>query len=301
MPLPTKARVRSADANDLPQIANLIHFETYVHRHLDYRPPLDWYGTQPFLVLEEGEKARGVLVCPPDPPQVAWIRLFAAATRQRLLETWQALWEHARALLRTQPTVRWMAAIPLQGWFCNLLEKSGFTLRERIVLLAWEVQHLPSTPQQPSIHLRSLTPDDIEAVQRIDHVAFHPFWQNSADHLALALKQATHALIAEVDGEAVAYQISTATPMGGHIARLAVVPPFQGQGIGAALLRSALIHFSQRGARRVTVNTQEDNHTSLALYRRLGFEPTGETYPVYEFTLAQSIPAVGKDSTDENI
>jgi len=35
----------------------------------------------------------------------------------------------------------------------------------------------------------------------------------------------------------------------------------------------------------VTVNTQEDNRASLALYHRLGFEISGESYPVYLFEI----------------
>jgi ribosomal protein S18 acetylase RimI-like enzyme len=33
---------------------------------------------------------------------------------------------------------------------------------------------------------------------------------------------------------------------------------------------------------RFTVNTQSDNATSLALYKRIGFHETGERYPVYQ-------------------
>jgi hypothetical protein len=33
---------------------------------------------------------------------------------------------------------------------------------------------------------------------------------------------------------------------------------------------------------RLTVNTQSDNASSLALYKKTGFLETGERYPVYE-------------------
>ena len=46
-------QVRPADSMDQRQIANLIHFESYVHRHLDWRNPLDWIGVPPYLVAEQ--------------------------------------------------------------------------------------------------------------------------------------------------------------------------------------------------------------------------------------------------------
>ena len=48
-----KHSIRKANIRDQQQLANLIHFETLVHRHLDWRPPLEWIGYDPYLVLEE--------------------------------------------------------------------------------------------------------------------------------------------------------------------------------------------------------------------------------------------------------
>jgi hypothetical protein len=45
-----RVSIRSAEESDRNQLSNIIHFETHVHRHLDWRPPLDWIGYQPFLV-----------------------------------------------------------------------------------------------------------------------------------------------------------------------------------------------------------------------------------------------------------
>jgi ribosomal protein S18 acetylase RimI-like enzyme len=69
--------------------------------------------------------------------------------------------------------------------------------------------------------------------------------------------------------------------MGGHLARLAVLPAYQGRGVGYALVNDLLRQFVFRGIFRVTVNTQADNHASLRLYENMGFQRTGESYPVY--------------------
>ena len=75
------------------------------------------------------------------------------------------------------------------------------------------------------------------------------------------------------------------SPLGGHLARLAVRPDAQRKGIGTALVRDMLWQFERRGAERVTVNTQEDNQASLTLYQKAGFELTGESYPVFQYFL----------------
>jgi ribosomal protein S18 acetylase RimI-like enzyme len=114
--------------------------------------------------------------------------------------------------------------------------------------------------------------------------AFGGVWQNTAACLEIAFLQSAAATIAEQDGEPVGYQISTGSQMGGHLARLAVLPEYHNQGVGYTLVDDLLSLFEKRGAHHVTVNTQHDNLASLALYRKAGFRLTGEEYPVYEWT-----------------
>ena len=57
----------------------------------------------------------------------------------------------------------------------------------------------------------------------------------------------------------------------GYVQRLAVIPEFQRRGFGHALLTDGLRWLRGHGARRVFVNTQEDNDGALALYLRSGF------------------------------
>lgn len=285
MLLQTRPKVRQATAKDLQKLANLIHFETYVHRHLDYRPPLDWFGNEPFLVMEQSNAITGALACPPDPPQVAWIRLFAASSHAMLTSAWRNLWGEALTELLHSHRARWAAAIPMQNWFNELLAEGGFEQTHSIVMLSWESSQLSALQITSEVNIRPMTLDDLIQVQKIDEAAFPPIWQNSQAYLELAFRQASIATVAEFDDILAGYQISTATPLGGHLARLAVEPKYQGRGVGHRLLDDLLTQFVRRGARTVTVNTQKDNHASLALYQRLGFEMTGEEYPVYQFDL----------------
>ena len=236
MLIQTQSVIREASAKDTHKLANLIHFETFVHRHLDYRPPLDWLGKEPFLVLEQNRAISAALACQPDPPVVAWIRLFAANSRTQLNVSWEHLWAEARSRLAGFAGVSYAAAIPMQSWFEELLIHSAFEESHRIVMLQWECNRLPKMPSLPDLTIRPMSLDDLERVEQVDAASFPPIWQHSRAYLELAFRQAVVATVAEYNGRLIGYQISTASPMGGHLARLAIDPAQQGQGFGQALL-----------------------------------------------------------------
>lgn len=277
-----KHSIRQANSSDQKQLANLIHFGTLVHRHLDWRPPLEWIGHDPFLVLEEDNRLVAALACPPDPPSVVWIRLFVAYDEKNLAVSWSQLWSQALEMISPDPDLQ-VAAIPLQNWFQRLLNASQFQTTTDVVMLIWDNGKIPPVQSSPEISIRPMTIDDLLQIEVIDKIAFGSLWHNSQTSLEYAFKQAAIATIADIDGVIVGYQISTSMQMGGHLARLATHPQYQRQGIGYAILRDLLVQFKQRGAMRITVNTQEENLASIALYENAGFTRTGETYPVYQY------------------
>jgi ribosomal protein S18 acetylase RimI-like enzyme len=285
MVVSSRAIARTADPKDLSRLANLVHFEVFVHRHLDYRPPLDWIGYTPFLVLEQASRIEAALACPADPPAIAWIRLFAAATQIPVTTAWDLLWSESYNQLVTDPKILYAAAIPLYGWFEALLKRNHFQKTHSIVMLSWDGPGLPDLPTNLAVTVRPMTMEDLADVEFIDSASFSLVWQNSRTYLEIAFRQAAVASVAEYEGHLVGYQISTGTPIGGHLARLAVLPGLQGRGIGYALLYDLLNQFGRRGARTITVNTQKDNLASLSLYRKSGFQLTGEEYPIYQLEL----------------
>ncbi|MGB8213716.1 MAG: GNAT family N-acetyltransferase [Anaerolineales bacterium] len=273
-------RVRPAVLTDQRQIANLNHFSPAIHRHLDWRNPLDWIGAPPFFVLESQEQIISALACPPDPPSVAWVRLFVNSGKISLDESWQILWNAAYLdLARTgQFTV---AAIVLQDWYHSLLIASGFTSRQSIVMLEREQQDSEEVSLPPGFSIRAMRQYDLPAVAEVDAAAFDLLWQNSLPSLERAYPQAVLATVAEADGQVLGYQLSTRNPLGAHLARLAVRPALQGRGVGRALIADLIQQAERHAMYRLTVNTQSDNAASLALYRKTGFRETGERYPVY--------------------
>ncbi|HAM49194.1 MAG TPA: hypothetical protein DCP92_00295 [Nitrospiraceae bacterium] len=57
----------------------------------------------------------------------------------------------------------------------------------------------------------------------------------------------------------------------GDIPLVGVAAPYQGKGVGTALVRNALMWFHKSGVRTVTVRTQAGNDHAINFYERLGF------------------------------
>jgi ribosomal-protein-alanine N-acetyltransferase len=179
-----------------------------------------------------------------------------------------------------------VAVIPLHAWFQEVLDQSEFKFTHEVVVLSWKGEKPPRASLTPGVLVRPMKKSDLPDVERIDWAAFAHIWRNSLPCLETAFRQSVVATVAEVSGQLVGYQISTGTTASGHLARLAIHPGFQGQGIGYAIVRDLLERFEQRGMLHVTVNTQHNNVASLALYKKASFHLTGEVYPVYEHLIA---------------
>jgi predicted GNAT family N-acyltransferase len=62
----------------------------------------------------------------------------------------------------------------------------------------------------------------------------------------------------------------------GHIGRMAVLRPWRGKGVGAALLRELLAAASEQGHAGVELSAQTH---AIGFYQRFGFEVSSEEYP----------------------
>jgi ribosomal protein S18 acetylase RimI-like enzyme len=258
-----------------------------VHRHLDWRAPLEWLGSPFYWVVEEKGDVLAVFACPQDPDGVAWVRLFAHARQLSLEDAWTVLWNTAQKDIgqRGGATV---ALIAMHKWLSDLLIRHGFSHTQNIVMLEWKGKHLPEQMLVEDVRLRKMQPGDLPAVAELDAQAFMPLWQNPLNALEKALPQATSATVLEDARGLVGYQISTANPFGAHLARLAVRPDAQRRGFGSLIVADLIHRLKDKNVARLTVNTQSDNLASLALYEKMGFNITGETFPVYCFSIPSS-------------
>ena len=270
--------VRPAETPDVAAVTAFLATARYIHRHLDWRSTLDWIGHRPFYLLEERNRIIALLAYPQDPPGISWIRCFATAPMISPTKAWNELF--SESIKRDESNRSIICAVGLQEWFSDLLLANNFTHFQDIIILLWN-RKVPTAQPLPSIFKeRSMHADDIEAVARLDRKSFEALWVNSAESIQLAFQQSDFAEVIEYQGDIVGYQISTANQFSAHLARLAVHPDFQRHGLGYQMVNSIILHYRAKGIEQVTVNTQRNNHSSLTLYKKLGFEITQEHYPV---------------------
>jgi ribosomal protein S18 acetylase RimI-like enzyme len=279
----TQAIIRPVEQKDRTQLANMIHFGTFVHRHLDWRPPLEWIGHQPFFALESEGRLAAALACPPDPPAIAWVRVFVCSAHFPQNQAWELLWPQTEEKLIGMG-VNQLAAIPLQKWYRELLIDHNFIHIHNIISLAWDNSLSEKLPPPKPHNIRDMTAEDLSEVIEIDSNAFGPLWRNSPPLLQLAYNQADFATVAYDENGLTGYQISTPTQYGAHLGRLATHPRAQGRGVAYSLLRNLQDHFPPTATVRLSVNTQDTNFKSIALYQKAGFVETPETFPVFQIT-----------------
>ncbi len=271
---------REAKPADFQGLTALLETAHYVHRHLDWRMPLDWLGHSPFWVIEQKGRIFAALACPSDPQNIAWIRLFAVHPMLEIGSTWDTLFDKSRVHYGEASGLNF-AGIALYPWFEDLMRSRGFHLHQYIVILEWDNVLPKASSRPPPVTIHPMELYDLEDVTDVDNQAFAPLWQNSKESLRLALKQSAYASVAKSGDKIVGYQISTVAGLNAHLARLAVYPELQKRSIGYWLVYDLLRHFSKQEIYRITVNTQDNNQASLALYQKLGFWLTGEQFPVF--------------------
>ena len=277
-------QVRLADLKDHQRLSNLIFFETRSHRHLDWRAPLEWLGDKYFWTVENDNQITAALACPEETKGIAWVRLFVHSGYWSAENAWTVLWEPAKADIAKSGGGK-IAAIVQHSWFRDVLEMTGFENRQNIVMLEWLYQPWAAY-EADGVHIREMTEADITGVVKADNAAFDPLWHNSHETLRRALSQSLFATVAEDESGVIGYQITTGSSTRAHLARLAVHPSVQGYGIASAIVADLFTRLVDKNYRKLSVNTQSDNQTSLNLYKKLGFSRTGEAYPVYTFDVA---------------
>jgi ribosomal protein S18 acetylase RimI-like enzyme len=275
-----KFTLRQATAADLNMLSAFFKSRINIHHHLDWRSSLEWLGYQPYYLLMRRGDILAAMAAPVDPEGIAWIRVFGCSIELPPEKMFPLLLERCVNDLSVEPKPV-IATLGLQEWFRQTLETNHFQLRQNIVVLDWDYRQRPARPIPAGLQIRPMIAADLPAVAQIDRLAFKPLWQNSLDALILAFHKASIATVALLEEKIVGYQISTSTPINTHLARLAVDPACQRKNIGFELARDMLTTSKKINSWQVSVNTQDDNGASLALYETLGFSKTGESFPVY--------------------
>ena len=143
--------------------------------------------------------------------------------------------------------------------------------------------------EHPPIPVRPARLDDHPAIVALSARVFAAYGPYGEVVPAWLARPEVEALVAELDGRFAGVVILSRTTSGGRAAcellAVGVVEDLQGRGVGTALVQAGLAQVRRwpgPPVRSVHLSTAADNDVALRLFRRLGFEPTGELRGCYQ-------------------
>ena len=256
-----------------------------VHSHLDWHETDQWLNSDGVHLRLgwQDERLVGLLGASRPVGMTSWMRLVAAQNGLDFAPLFNILWDDVSRVLKLQD-VQTVLVLIIDDWIARYLSALGFHSVETVITLRRDGGRLP-VPTSGPVALRVATRDDLEQIAQVDAAAFASAWQISLPDIRSAERIAYSVTVAHIDSTLVGYQLTTLYRASAHLARLAVIPEAQGQGVGSVLLDDLIRRFSRRGIQTMTVNTQASNLQSQRLYRRFGFQRTGYDLPVWAIDL----------------
>lgn len=270
--------IRPLAKTDVDDIRRLLESAWRIHVRMNWRSLRAKLTTMPGLVVEDQVGVRGFMVLEPQPVDLAII--IAAGLR----DTWsvtpflQLLLPKIEDLGRAN-ALSGLTYIGFEAWLIEALQEHGFEAREWIVTFERFGLHSPPEVTEPA-SLRLAHRDDLATIRFLDALAFDHLWHKADGHFSEAMAMAGSFVVAEIDDQIVGFEWCEFHQKRGHLTRLAIHPDYQGRGIGAQLLRRAIVDALTKGVTLITLNTQETNLRSQALYNRFGFIQTGQRIPL---------------------
>ena len=273
--------VRPASQADATSIDILMLRGETITRHMDWLNTRDWMLKPDTLLLFEGSDLLAMLVIPEEPSGIRWLRLLVHLPFIPPQEVWLDFWHY----IKQQPFIGCTVAVIAQNnQLARYLLDCGWEQKQSIVFLSKQIGNTEKQPETfGDVILRAATQMDLLPIAEIDQASFVPLWRNGTATLEAGMRSNSYTTVAILDGVICGYQLSNFMYTGLHLARLAVMPDFQARGVGHSLLNDLTRYAASARCDIITVNTQNDNHRSLALYERNGFERNTQQYPVLQF------------------
>jgi ribosomal protein S18 acetylase RimI-like enzyme len=276
--------VRLIEPADLPGLLRLIERAWRVHLRLPPGELREKTQEMPSFLAEDRVGLRGFMVVEPQPTESGLIIAAGVSDNWNVpayLEALLPIMEEVLVDLELPALVH----IGHSPWLNELLEGRGFRTREWVVTFERVGIEPPARPAVQPAEIRTAHYNDLAALSLLDELAFDQLWHKPISNFREALARADSFAVAMVEERIVAYEWCEVHGEHAHLTRLAVHPAYQGRGIGAQLLYRAISDVLEHGANLITLNTQESNARSQALYKRFGFVNTPERIPVLRKSL----------------
>ena len=135
-------------------------------------------------------------------------------------------------------------------------------------------------PGAAAVSVRRMVSADLERILAIEIASYTMPW-SAETFRGLLRRMDAESLVAEQDGEIVAYAIYWWVGDQAELGNVAVTDSRRGQGIGELLVREVLARAAQRDVREVFLEVRPSNPSAHQLYARVGFTEVGRRRNYY--------------------
>ena len=138
------------------------------------------------------------------------------------------------------------------------------------------------------VTVRSMRPADLAEVMAIERRSFTAPWEESTFR-GLMRRPTASLLVAEREGEVVAYSVTWFAADEAELGDIAVLPESRGGGLGRRMLEEAVAACRKRGTRSLFLEVREANRVARQLYHSAGFEVVGVRKQYYNEPVEDAI------------
>lgn len=273
--LGTRLQISAYERRHRSALLDLAWHSQWAHKHLDWYETDQWLDGEmgDVLLAWHGDQLVGYLGISLPINGWSWIRLLGIRDGRMPGLVIRELCEAAEARCPAFGISN-IVILMITNWLPTYLRERGFSSEDDIITMS-HIGYRPREAPKISACVRRADRRDVEAVMQIDRLAFDAPWQLAKYDIWQAVRSAASATVATLNDKLIAYQLSTRQEGVGHLARLAVHPAHQRQGIASALMQKLLLDFSKWKVAEFSVNTQLSNLPSQRLYEGFGFFRNG--------------------------
>lgn len=149
-----------------------------------------------------------------------------------------------------------------------------------------------------SIIYRRMTLADVPQVHAIELATFHTPWSYQSFVDEVTTNKCARYVVAEEDGEIIAYAGAWLAFEEGHITNIAVKQSKRGQGIGEGVTLALKQYAANLGVQYLTLEVRRSNVAAQNLYKKLGFIELGVRKRYYEDNNEDAFLYVCQDMPD---
>lgn len=123
-----------------------------------------------------------------------------------------------------------------------------------------------------TLTFRFMEESDLDAIMELEKRCFTVPWSREAFHNELHQNQFACYIVLEQENQIIGYCGAWLVIDEAHITNVAILPEYQGKGLGKALMNKMIEHSRETGIERMTLEVRKSNLVAQSLYKKLGFQ-----------------------------